>query len=108
MATFTPKKLAFLQLPSAKGDLLVPGTGKIYEVHNIVLFNSNTTTEVVTLNLHDGTNEYPFFKASLSPLETLDLEFINEGLIVDAVSKITGLTTTATKVTCWVNGTERV
>ena len=106
MATFTPKKLAFIQLANAKADIYDSGAA-IGEVHNIVLHNANTTTEVVVINLHDGTNEYQIFKVSLVTLETLILEFINEGLIVDAASKLTGSTTTAAKVTCSINGTER-
>lgn len=106
MATFTPKKLAFIQLPSSKGDIYDSGTS-IGEVHNILLHNANTTSETVVINLHDGTNEYQILKVGLSTLETLIIEFINEGLIVDASSKLTGSTTTASKVTCSVNGTER-
>lgn len=106
MATFTPKKLAFVQLANAKADVYDSGVA-IGEVHNILLHNANTTTELVVLNLHDGTNEYQILKISMATLETVILEFINEGLIVDASSKITGNTTTAAKVTCSVNGTER-
>ena len=106
MATFTPKKLAFIQLAAAKGDIYDSGAA-IGEVHNIVIHNINTTTEVVVLNLHDGTNEYELYKVSLIANETVQLSFGGEGLIVDASSKITGNTTTASKVTCSVNGTER-
>ena len=106
MATFTPKKLAFVQLANTKTTVYDSGTS-IGEVHNIILHNSNTTSETVVLNLHDGTNEYQLLKVVLTTLETLILEFINEGLIVDASSLISGNTTTAAKVTCSVNGTER-
>ena len=106
MATFTPKKLAFVQLANAKADVYDSGTS-IGEVHNILLHNSNTIAELVVLNLHDGTNEYQILKVTMATLETLILTFINEGLIVDAASKLTGNTTTAAKVTCSVNGTER-
>jgi len=104
--TFTPKKLAFMQLPSTKGDIYDSGSS-IGEVHNILLFNNNTISETVTIYLHDGTNEYIIIKAILVASETLLFQFINEGLIVDAASKLTGLSTTAAKVTCSVNGTER-
>ncbi len=106
MTTFTPKKLAFVQLAAAKADVYDSGAA-IGEVHNILLHNTNTTAEAVVLNLHDGTNEYRIALVSLAANETLIFEFINEGLIVDASSKITGNTTTAAKVTCSVNGTER-
>jgi len=106
MATFTPKKLAFIQLPNSKGDIYDPGTA-MGEAHSIIIHNTNTTTETVVLNLHDGTNEYEIFKIALITNETIIFEFINEGLIVDASSKITGSTTTASKVTCLICGTER-
>ena len=107
MATFTPAKLAFVQLSATPATTVYDSGAAIGEVHNIILHNANTTTEVVILNLHDGSVEYPLFKVSLVTLETLIIEFINEGLIVDAASKITGSTTTGAKVTCAVNGTER-
>ena len=106
MATFTPKKLAFIQLAATKGDIYDSGTA-IGEVHNIILHNTNTTTEVVVLNMHDGANEYETHKMSLIANETVQLSFSGEGWIVDASSKITGNTTTAAKVTCMVNGSER-
>jgi hypothetical protein len=106
MATFTPTKLAFIQLAAAKGDIYDSGTA-IGEVHNIIIHNSNTTSEVVVLNLHDGTNEYQIYKITLIANETVMLSFGSEGFIVDASSKITGNTTTASKVTCLVMGTAR-
>jgi hypothetical protein len=108
MATFTPKKLAFVQLANAKADIYDPPASTMGEVHNIILHNSHTSTEVVVINLHDGTNEYQLYKISLLTLETVQLSFGSEGLIVDSASKITGNTTTAAKVTCMINGTERV
>jgi hypothetical protein len=106
MATFTPKKLAFVYFPSSKGDLYDSGTA-IGEVHLILIHNTNTTSEVVVMNLHDGTNEYQIFKATLIANETVFLTFGSEGLIVDASSKLTGNTTTASKVTFLANGSER-
>lgn len=99
------KKLAFVQLASSKTDIYDPGTsyGKIKA---ITLYNSNTTDETVTINLHDGTNEYELYKFDLEPLETLILEY-PKGLPVNASSKITGLTTTASKVSCLVSGNEK-
>lgn len=106
MATFTPTKLAFSQLAAAKADIYDSGTA-IGEIHNIILHNTNTTTEVVVLNLHDGTNEYELYKMNLIANETVQLSFAGEGLIVDASSKITGNTTTAAKVTCAIFGSAR-
>jgi hypothetical protein len=106
MATFTPKKLAFIQLANAKGDVYDSGA-VMGLVHNMLLHNTNTDSEVVVLNLHDGTNEYQIYKYTLIADETVQHTFPNEGLIVDSSSKITGNTTTASKVTCLITGTER-
>ncbi len=106
MATFARKKLAFIQLASSKGDIYDPAASTIGLVHNIVIFNNNTTSETVVLNMHDGTNEYQLFQPVVSPKDSVILDFSGEGLIVDALSKITGNTTTAAKVTCLITGSE--
>jgi len=106
MTTWAPAKLAFVQLAAAKATVYDSGAN-IGEVHNIVLHNTNSTTEVVVLNLHDGTNEYELYKMSLIANETVQLSFGGEGFIVDAASLLTGNTTTASKVSCAVFGTTR-
>jgi len=106
MATFTRKKLAFLQLPSSKGDIYDPPSNTIGLVHNIVIHNTNSSPETVVLNLHDGTNEYQIFSIVATSGETVLLDFRGEGLVVDASSKITGNTTTSSKVTCLITGSE--
>ena len=103
--TFTRKKLAFIQLANSKGDIYDSGAA-IGLVHNIILHNTNTTTETVELLLHDGSNEYQLFKFDMLANDTKLIDFRGEGLIVDASSKITGNTTTASKVTCAVCGCE--
>ena len=103
---FSRKKLAFIQLADSKGDIYDPAALTIGLVHNIVLYNSNTTTETVVLNLHDGAAEYQLFKIDLTAYETVVLDFEGEGLVVDAASKLTGSTTTASKVTCLITGSE--
>lgn len=105
MSTYTQKKLAFIQLASSKGDIYDSGS-TIGCVHNIILHNINTVSENVILYLHDGSNEFILFNLSIAANDTVILSFQNEGLIVDASSKITGNTTTATKVTCLIMGTE--
>jgi hypothetical protein len=100
------KSLAFGQLPSTKGDLYSPATGNKGLVHNIVLHNANTTAETVVLNYHDGTNEYEIFNQSLAVDETLIWDFRGAGDVVEDGGKYTGNTTTASKVTYKVNGTE--
>lgn len=106
MATFTRKKLAHIQLADSKGDIYDPAASTIGLLHNIVLFNSNTTAETVVLNYHDGTNEYAILTKSVAANETIFISFPGEGLVVDASSKLTGNTTTASKVTCTITGSE--
>jgi hypothetical protein len=106
MATFTPNLLAFIQLAASTGTVYDSGAD-IGEIHNIIIHNSNTTTEVVTLSLHDGTNEYLLYKMSLIANETVQLSFGGEGLIINAASLLKGLSTTAAKVTCAVFGSVR-
>ena len=105
MATYTRKKLAFIQLANSKGDIYDPGTA-IGLVHNIILHNTNTTTETVVINMHDGTNEYALFNMAIIANDTVMIDAPNEGWIIDASSKITGNTTTASKVTCLICGSE--
>ncbi len=106
MATYTTKKLAFIQLANSKGDIYDPPASTKGLVHNIILHNTNTTSETVVINLHDGTNEYQIYKVLLIANETLQFSYQNEGLVVDANSKLTGSTTTASKVTCLISGSE--
>jgi hypothetical protein len=106
MTTWTPAKLAFIQLANAKGDIYDSGAN-IGLVHNILIHNANTTTETVVINLHDGTNEYQIYKIDLTANTTVQPSYGGEGLVVDAASKLTGNTTTASKVTCAVFGTTR-
>jgi len=104
-STFARKKLAFIQLANSKGDVYDPGTN-IGLVHNIILHNSNTTPETVILYLHDGTNEYILYNLAIVANDTVMIDLGNEGLVIDASSKITGYTTTASKVTCSISGAE--
>lgn len=107
--THTPKTLAFIQLANSKGDITaVPGATKKHLVHNIVLHNANTTAEQVAIYKHDGTNEYRIAYPLIAPADTVVIPFGGEGLLLEEAGKLTGNTTTAAKVTCDVNGTERV
>ena len=100
--------LAFIQLAATKGDIYDPAASTTGLIHNILLHNTNTTSEIVELNYHDGTNEYLLFKITLIPDETVQLDFRGEGLVIASTTgaKLTGNTTTAAKVTCKVDGTE--
>ena len=106
MATFTRKKLAFLQLPDTKGDIYTTPASTTGLIHNIVIHNTDSVIRDVTINYHDGTNEYAIFELQVPALDTVILDFIGEGLLVDAVSKLTGLASAATTVNCLVTGSE--
>ena len=106
MSTFTRKKLAFVRLASSKADIYDPPASTIGLVHNIILFNNYASSETIVINLHDGTNEYQLFQIILTSKDSVILDFKGEGLVVDALSKITGSTTTGAQVTCLINGSE--
>jgi hypothetical protein len=103
---FTRANLAFLQLAASKGDIYAP-VAKNGLVHNVIIHNSNTTTESVVLNYY-GASELQIFKMDVLAGETKIIDFGNEGLVVMDGHKITGNTTTASKVTIKIDGTEEV
>lgn len=102
------KVLAFGQLPSSKGDLYVPASGRKAFVHNIVIHNTNTTAEDVVLNYHDGSTEKQWLSQTIAAGDTLTLDFPGEGDVVGVGGKYTGNTDTASKVTFKFSGTEEV
>ena len=102
------KVLSFGQLPSSKGDLYVPSSGRKGYVHNITIHNTNTTSEDVALNYHDGSSEHEILSQAVPAGDTLYLQFPGEGEVVDPGGKLTGNTTTAAKVTYKFSGTEEV
>jgi ribosomal protein L2 len=103
MATYTPTRLSFGQLPDSKGDVCAPSGGAV--IHNIVLHNANTTAEIVKLLYSDGSNEYQIYDLSIDARDTVVIDFRGEGLVLPDAAKITGNTTTASKVTYVFNGT---
>lgn len=108
MSTIVAKNLGLGQLPNSVGDLYVPGAGVTAHVHNIVIYNDNTINELVVINHNDGANNYCIFKATVVPNDTVILSFPNEGIVLlnSGGDKITGNTTTASKVTYDINGSE--
>jgi len=102
------KVLAFGQLPSSKGDLYVPASGRKGYAHNLTLHNTNTTAEDVVLNYHDGTSEHEILSETIPAGDSLYLEFPGEGEVVGIGGKLTGNTTTASKVTFKFSGTEEI
>lgn len=101
----TRKRLAFLQLPSAKGDLYAP-VGAIGLAHNFVIHNTNTATETVEINYHDGTDEFRLWYFEVEANDTVVLDFRGEGLILPDGAKLTGNTTTDAMVTLLIAGSE--
>jgi hypothetical protein len=71
-----------------------------------VIHNTNTSTETVVLNYHDGTNEYEILNQDVAAGDTFIWDFRGVGDIVEDGGKYTGNTTTAAKVTFKVSGTE--
>jgi len=105
MTTFTQTTLALGQLPSSQTDICDPSSGQTYLVHNITIFNSNTTSETVEIWKHNGTTAYQILQATVASNETIQLEWKNSGLVVDGAHKLQGKTTTASKVTYDISGT---
>jgi hypothetical protein len=100
------KPLAFLQLPATKGDLYAPPSGSKGLVHTLIFHNTNTTAELVVLNYHNGTSEHEILNQSVAAGDTLTWNFKGAGDIVEDGGKYTGNTTTASKVTLKISGTE--
>ena len=108
MTTITHETLYLGQLPSSQTDIYDPASGVTGCVHNITLHNTNSTTETVELWKHNGTTAYQILKASLATNETLIIDYINDGLVVDGAHKLQGKTTTASKVTIDISGSKLV
>jgi len=103
MATYVPSMLAFGQLPNVKGDLYTPSGVTKGMIDSILVCNQNTTAEQVELLLHDGANEYHLYDVSVGADETA----VFPGFVLENGDKITGNTTTASKVTYMISGSER-
>ena len=102
------KVLGFGQLPSTKGDLYAPASGRKAFVHNIILHNTNTTAEQVKLYYDNGTNEYLFYDQSIAAGDSAFIDLPGEGDVVEDGGKYTGVTDTASKVTYKFCGTEEL
>lgn len=89
-----------------------PSSKKTY-IRNMIIHNTNTTAELVTLyNVPDSSGSLgtaaaanQFYKQSIAPNETVLLEFQAPGLIlVDTNDSVQAVTTTASKVTIQIYG----
>ena len=99
------KVMAFAYIADSKGDIYSPSSADGL-IHNILIHNTNSTTENVKLYYHDGSNEYLIFDFDIVAQDTVLLDFIGEGFYVEDAGKITGVTDTASKVTIKIDGTE--
>lgn len=108
MAAYTTKKLAFVQLPISSGSTTIydPAVGTKGLIHNIILYNDNSSSETIVIKMHDGTNEYKLFQMVVIASDSVIVDFRGEGLVVDENSSLNGYTSTASMVTCLVNGSE--
>ncbi len=106
--TLNDDELAFLQMPATVGDLYVPGSGVKANIHNIVIHNTNTTTENYEILYYNGTDTFRIYNRDILANDTHQIVFQNEGFIIkDATgAKLTGNTDTAAKVTIYIAGTE--
>ncbi len=109
MAGFaTRKTIKICKLTTNFQDVVDTGTGTdIYLVHNIVLHNTNTTTDATISIVHveENGNEFPLWNIELEKNETLVLDFIGEGDIYEGKTKLKMMATLENYVVCKINGT---
>ena len=102
---YTEKRLAALQqLPNAIGDLYT-ATAVTALLTKILLYNTNTTTETGYIAIYDGSSTYEFWPFELATGETMEIDL--KGIVLNASDKIKGVTTTASKVNCYLSGIEK-
>jgi len=100
------------QLPNSAGTLYANESGTKTWVKEIILFNANTTAEVVRLyNVPDSAGSAgtaaaanQFFERTLATLETVIISFAVGLVLEDHNDTIQGYTTTASKVTYMIMG----
>ena len=92
----------------SSGNIYNPSSGEIGLVHNIVLFNGNTSAENIVISLNDGTNDYVLFKIGLSADDTYILDFGGEGMVVPYGYTLKGYTTIADTVNYVIFGTKEI
>lgn len=111
-------KLADIQyIPSTVGSMYAnPASTKSF-VKGIVLFNGNTTSEVIKVysvpdsagSLGTASAANQFLEISLAPLETFVFEAPGDGIpLGDTNDSIQAVTTTASRVTIQLSGLKEV
>jgi hypothetical protein len=102
---YTAKTLAFGYVASSKTTIYTAPSSTTSVIHNILLHNTNTSSETLELFLNDGT-ERRIYRLTVAANDTIQIDFIGEGIVLDTTDLISGNTTTADKVTIVVVGTE--
>jgi len=102
----TLKNLYFAQLPDSRADLF--SAANIQVVHNIWLHNTNATAETVEISVEKSSTDLLLYNYEMAADETLQIDAAGEGLVLESSTsmKIRGNTTTASKVTCIISGSE--
>ena len=100
------KPLAFFQLASSKADVYRSPYATKGFVQNVMLHNTGTSAETVTLYYDDGTSEHQWLSQSVAAKDSFTLSLPGEGFVVSPGAKITGNAGTAATVTCKLSGTE--
>jgi hypothetical protein len=102
----TSKVLYFNQLNNVLGTILAP-SGVKYHIQNVKLCNINTVEETVEFDYDDGVVG-PFYtdKIKVGAGESVSLDYIGCGDVVEDGHVIQGKSTTAAMVTCKISGFE--
>jgi len=106
--TFAPKKYSHTQLADTKTALVTAGSNNTIHIRSIQLHNTNTSNEDAIIYLNDGTSDLIIHKITIKPNETVLIEYSRGSMILAPTDIISGLTDTASKVTCTVTGEEAI
>ena len=101
----TPKRIFAGQLPDTMGNLAAP-SGIKYAIHNILLFNDNSTEELVTLAYRYSGVDYTIYKGTIQPQKDKYLEYPGAGIVLESGDIFRGFSETADVVNCLAFGAE--
>ena len=99
----TPKKIFAGKLLDVMEDLDAP-VGVKHTIHNIILFNDNSTEEIVTLAYRTSGIDYTLYTGTIQPQKEKNLEFPGTGIILESGDVFRGTAETADKVSCLAFG----
>jgi hypothetical protein len=118
---WSPELETFCTIGDSKSELLNETSinefnplGLLYEtpatketlIHQILLYNDNTTNERVSVEVAVNDIGYTIYVKDIPPKETVKVELPSEGLILSEGDSIKACTETVEMVTCLVSGTE--